>query len=58
MFCTCKRRKEFVTMTRENVIMFVLENFELEIIRVGDIDAIIVLEESIGGDGPVGFWIF
>ena len=38
--------------------MFVLENFESEIIRARDIDAIIVLEESIGGDGPVGFWIF
>ena len=41
-------------MTREDVIMFVLENFELEIIRVGDMDAIIVLEESIRGDRPVG----
>ena len=40
------------------MIMLVVEYVELEIIRVRDVDAIMMLEESIGVDRPVGFRIF
>ena len=38
--------------------MFVLKNFELEVIRVGDVDKIVMSEEPVRGDGPLGFWVF
>ena len=39
------------------MIVFVLKNFELEVIRVRDIDKIVMSEKAVRGDGPVGFWI-
>ena len=40
------------------MIMFASENTELEIVIVGDVDEIVVLEITIGSDGPVRFRIF
>ena len=40
-------------MTGKNVIMLVTENAELEIGRLGDINEVIVTEETIQSDGPV-----
>jgi hypothetical protein len=45
-------------VTGEDVIVLVTEYAESEIIRVGDVDAIMMSEESIGVDRPVGFRIF
>ena len=45
-------------MTEENVIVLVAEYTESEIIRVGDVDKIVVSEETIRGNGPVRFRIF
>jgi hypothetical protein len=45
-------------VTGEDVIVLVSEYAESEIIGVRDVDAIMMSEESIGVDGPVGFRIF
>jgi hypothetical protein len=42
----------------EDVVMFATENSKPEIVRVGDVDEIVVTEVTIGIDGPVGFRIF
>ena len=39
------------------MIMPVPEYTEVEVGRVGNIYKGFVVEETIGGDGPVGFWI-
>ena len=42
-------------VTRERVVMFILENSESEVRGVGDIDATIQAEETIGVKGPAGW---
>src|ERR1700678_1060104 len=39
------------------VIVFETENAESEIVRVGDIDEIVVSEKTVRSDSPVGFRI-
>ena len=38
--------------------MFATEDAESEIVIVGDVDEIVVLKISIGGDSPMGFQVF
>ena len=44
-------------MSREYVIMFETENAESEIVRVGDVDEIVVSEKTVRCDSPVRFRI-
>ena len=41
----------------ENMIVLVTECSESEIVRVGDVDAIVMLEEFVGVNGPIGFGV-
>ena len=42
----------------ENVIVLVSEYAESEIVRVGDVDTIMMSEEVVGANGPIRFRIF
>ena len=44
-------------VTRENVIVLVTEDFETEVVRVRNVDEVVVTEETIGGDGPARFGV-
>ena len=44
-------------MTREDMIMLVAEDSELEVITVRNIDEVIMSEKTICSNGPLGLWI-
>ena len=37
--------------------MLVAEDSEPQVIRVGDVDEVIMTEESVRGNGPSGLWV-
>ena len=45
-------------MSREDVVVLVVENSELEVIGIGDVYETIVADKSIGSDSPAGLWFF
>ena len=45
-------------MSREDVVVLVAENLELEVIGVGDVYETIVAEKSVRSDWPVGLRFF
>ena len=46
-------------VSRERMVMFVEKNAESEIVGVGDVDLVLVLEESFVVGGPVGVrWVY
>ena len=44
-------------MSREDMIMLVAEDLELEVVSVGNIDEVIMLEKTICSNGPSGLRI-
>ena len=44
-------------MSREDMIMLVAEDLELEVVSVGDIDEVIMSEKTICSNGPSGLRI-
>ena len=42
----------------KDVVMLMMENSESEVIRVRNVDEIILTEESIGTNGPTGLRLF
>jgi hypothetical protein len=44
-------------MSSEDVVMLVAEDVESEVVRVRDIDATTMAEETVGVYGPVRFWV-
>ena len=39
------------------MIVLISEDVESEVVGVGDVDMVIMTEETIEGDGPVGFGV-
>ena len=45
-------------MSREDMVMFVTENTEPEVVSVGNINEAIMAEKSVCGNRPTGLWFF
>ena len=45
-------------MSGEYVIMLVAENMETEVVRVWDINEVILMEKTIQSDGPLVLWFY
>ena len=45
-------------MSGEDMVMFVMENMEPEVVGIRNINEAIMAEKSISGNGPTGLWFF